>query len=163
MPCYESVFLARQDVSAQQVAAMTETFTNLVKEHGGEVPKNEYWGLRTLAYRIKKNRKAHYVLMNVEAPATALAELERNLKLNEDVIRYMSIRVDELEEGPSVMMRNKAARDERSRRDERPRGERFRDDRGGQEAKGGSKPSAEEGKGGNKPSAEEGKGEGEAS
>jgi small subunit ribosomal protein S6 len=118
MPLYENVFLARQDVSSQQVTSLTETFTNIITENGGQVPKSEYWGLRNLAYRIKKNRKAHYVLLNIDAAPAALQELERNMRINEDVIRYMTVRVDELEEEPSIMMRAKAAREERSRRDE---------------------------------------------
>ena len=121
MPLYESVFLARQDVSSQQVSTLTETFTNIVKEGGGEVPKSEYWGLRNLAYRIKKNRKAHYVLLNIDASVEAVHEMERNMRINEDVIRFMTLRVDELEAEPSIMMRSKAAREERSRRDDRHR------------------------------------------
>ncbi len=124
MPLYESVFLTRQDISAQQVTTLTEAFTNIVTENGGQVPKSEYWGLRNLAYRIKKNRKAHYVLLNIDAPAEALREMERNMSVNEDVIRYMTLRVDELEEEPSIMMRSKVAREERSRRDDRHRGPR---------------------------------------
>ena len=121
MPLYESVFLARQDVSSQQVSTLTESFTNIVKENGGEVPKSEYWGLRNLAYRIKKNRKAHYVLLNIDASVEAVHEMERNMRINEDVIRFMTLRVDELEAEPSIMMRSKAAREERSRRDDRHR------------------------------------------
>jgi small subunit ribosomal protein S6 len=124
MPLYESVFLARQDVSSQQVSTMTETFTNIVTENGGEVPKSEYWGLRNLAYRIKKNRKAHYVLLNIDASVEAVREMERNMRVNEDVVRFMTLRVDELEVEPSIMMRSKVAREERSRRDDRPRGPR---------------------------------------
>ncbi len=119
MPLYENVFLARQDVSSQQVTALTESLSGIVKDNGGEVTKTEYWGLRNLAYRIKKNRKAHYVLMNIDAPVEAVREMERNMGINETVIRHMTLRVDQLEEGPSVMMRNKVARDERPRRDER--------------------------------------------
>lgn len=128
MPYYETVFLARQDVSAQQVTSLTEGFTNVIKENGGDVPKSEYWGLRSLAYRIKKNRKAHYVLLNIDAPTAAVQEMERGMRINENVIRYMTLKVDELEESPSIMMRNKAAREERSRRDDRHGGG---DERGG--------------------------------
>ena len=121
MPFYESVFLARQDLSAQQVTSLTETLFNIVKENGGKVPKTEHWGVRNLAYRIKKKRKAHYVLMNIDAPVAAVQEMERNMRINEDLIRYMTLRVEELEEGPSIMMRAKVAREERSRREERQR------------------------------------------
>jgi len=124
MPLYESVFLARQDVSSQQVTTLTETFTNIVTENGGEVPKSEYWGLRNLSYRIKKHRKAHYVLLNIDASVEAVHEMERNMRVNEDVIRFMTLRVDELEAEPSIMMRSKVAREERSRRDDRQRGPR---------------------------------------
>ncbi len=112
MPLYEHIFIARQDISSAQVDSLTSTFSALVKEQGGKVEKTEYWGLRTLAYRIKKNRKGHYVLFNLDAPPNALQELERNERLNEDVLRYMTIRVEELEEEPSVLMRNRADRDE---------------------------------------------------
>ena len=125
MPLYENVFIARQDISSQQVSTMAETFAEIIKSAGGSVPKTEFWGLRNLAYRIKKNRKAHYVLFNIDATGDVVAEMERNMRINEDVLRYMTIRVDELEEGPSAMMRQKAAREERARRNDRPR----RDDR----------------------------------
>ena len=115
MPLYESVYIARPDISATQVEALTADWTRILEENGGKVTKDEYWGLKSLAYRIKKNRKGHYSLMNIDAPAAALAELERNMRLNEDVLRYMSIRVDEHEEGPSVMMQNKSNRDDRDR------------------------------------------------
>ena len=115
MPLYESVYIARPDISATQVEALTADWTKILEENGGKVTKDEYWGLKSLAYRIKKNRKGHYSLMNIDAPAAALAELERNMHLNEDVLRYMSIRVDEHEEGPSVMMQNKSNRDDRDR------------------------------------------------
>lgn len=115
MPLYESVYIARPDISATQVEALTADWTKILEENGGKVTKDEYWGLKSLAYRIKKNRKGHYSLMNIDAPAAALAELERNMRLNEDVLRYMSIRVDEHDEGPSVMMQNKSNRDDRDR------------------------------------------------
>jgi small subunit ribosomal protein S6 len=117
VPYYESVFVARPDISAAQVEALTESMKEIVSGNGGAVTKAEYWGLKTLAYRIKKSRKGHYSLLNLDAPAAAVKEMERNLGLNEDVIRFMTVRVDELEEEPSVMMRNKGARDDRPRRD----------------------------------------------
>ena len=121
MPYYESVFIARPDISAAQVEALTESFTTITSENGGSVTKNEYWGLKTLTYRIKKNRKGHYSLLNLDAPPAAIKELERNMLLNEDILRFMTIRVDELEVESSVMMRNKGARDDRPRRDDRDR------------------------------------------
>jgi small subunit ribosomal protein S6 len=122
MPLYEHVFLARQDASAQQVDDLTNQFKGVIEGLGGKVGKTEYWGLKSLAFRIRKNRKAHMTLMNVDAPPAALTEVERQERLNEDVLRFLTIRVDALEEGPSAMMR-KAERDER-----RERGDRF--DRG---------------------------------
>ena len=110
MPLYESVYIARSDISPSQVDALTEQMKKIVEENGGTVAKTEYWGVKSLAYRIKKNRKGHYTLLNLDAPAAALKELERNLRLNEDVVRYMSIRVDELEEGPSIMMQSRSSR-----------------------------------------------------
>jgi small subunit ribosomal protein S6 len=126
MALYEHVFLARQDVSQQQVDALVEQYTGLIGEMGGTVAKSEYWGMKSLSFRIKKNRKAHYTLMNIDAPAAALQEMERQMGINEDVLRFMTIRVDELEEGPSAMMR-KSDRDDRrgGRGGDRPdRGER---------------------------------------
>lgn len=124
MPFYEHVYLARQDLTPAQVESLTEAFTKIVTDNGGQVAGNEYWGLRNLAYRIAKNRKAHYVLLNIEAPAAAVQELERQVALNEDVIRFQTIRVDALETGPSAMMR-KSERAERAPRGERgPRPER---------------------------------------
>ena len=128
MPLYESVFIVRQDASSQQVEGLADNFSKIVTDLGGDVPKTEYWGLRSLAYRIKKNRKGHYVLFNINAPYDAVAEMERNMRLNEDILRYMTLRVDELEEGPSIVMRVKAGRDEGSRRDG-PRDARDRDRR----------------------------------
>ena len=118
MPLYEHVFLARQDASPQQVEELTTQMTGIVTQLGGKVTKTENWGVRSLTYRINKNRKAHFVLLNIDAPSAAVAEVERQERISEDVIRYLSVRVDELEEGPSAMMR-KADRD------------RERDDRGG--------------------------------
>jgi len=120
MPLYEHIFLARQDVSGQQVDTLVEQFKTVIEENGGSVGKIENWGLKTLAYRIKKNRKAHFTLMNLEAPHEAVAEMERQMRLNEDVLRYLTIKVDELEEVPSVMMQ-KRDRDDRKRRDRGPR------------------------------------------
>ena len=105
MPLYEHVFLARQDLAQAQVDALAENATKIIADNGGKVVKTETWGLRGLAYRIAKNRKAHYVILDIDAPAPALAELERQTGINEDVIRYMTIRVEDHETGPSVMMR----------------------------------------------------------
>ncbi|MFL5267862.1 MAG: 30S ribosomal protein S6 [Stellaceae bacterium] len=121
MPLYDNVFIARQDISGAQVDALADAFTQLVADNGGEVKKREYWGLRNLAYRMRKNRKGHYVLFNIEAPPPALAELERTMRINEDVIRYLMLRVDALEEGPSVVMQNRGSRDDRQRRSDRER------------------------------------------
>ncbi|MGF1609364.1 MAG: 30S ribosomal protein S6 [Kiloniellales bacterium] len=129
MPLYESVFIARQDISASQVDTLADQFTGLIQAGGGEVKKREYWGLRNLAYRIKKNRKGHYILFNIDAPPAAVAEMERNMSINEDVIRYLTVRVDELESEPSAMMRSRGSRDERGGR--RPGGGRFHGDGGG--------------------------------
>ena len=129
MPAYEHVFLARQDLATAQVEAMTETFTRIISDGKGAVTKNEYWGLRTLAYRIKKNRKAHYVMFNIDAPAPAVAELERQVALNEDILRYMTVKVDEHETEPSAMMRRNESR-ERDRDGRGGSGDRDRGDRG---------------------------------
>ncbi len=134
MPLYENVFIARQDISAAQADALADTFTQLIADQGGEVKKRESWGLRNLAYRMNKNRKGHYVLFNIDAPAGAIAELERTMRINEDVLRYLTIRVDEHEEGPSPIMLNRGSRDDRPRRSDRDRyddrGDRDRPDRG---------------------------------
>ena len=115
MALYEHIYLARQDVTAQQVEALTENLKTLVASQGGSVSKVEAWGLKSLAYRIKKNRKAFFTLMNIDAPAAAIAELERQLGHNEDVIRFMTVRVDAHEAGPSAMLRKRddAERDDR--------------------------------------------------
>ena len=131
MPLYEHVYLARQDVSAQQVEELTAQFKGIIEKMGGTVPKVEYWGVKSLTYRIRKNRKAHFTLLNVDAPPAALAEIERQQRINEDVLRYITIRVDELEEEPSAMMRKvdrDRERDER-RGDRFDRGDRFGSDR----------------------------------
>ena len=122
MPLYEHVFLARQDVSAQQVEELTAQITGVIQQLGGKVTKLEQWGLRSLSYRVRKNRKAHFTFMNVDAPPAARNEVERQERLNEDVLRYLTIRVDEHEEGPSAMLR-KSDRD----RDRDDRGGGFRD------------------------------------
>jgi small subunit ribosomal protein S6 len=120
MALYEHIYLARQDVSAQQVEDLTNTYSELIANGGGQVTKSEYWGLKSLSYRIKKNRKAHYTLMNIDAPHDAVAEMERQMGLSEDILRFMTIRVDALEDGPSVMMQ-KRDRDDRGDRGDRPR------------------------------------------
>ncbi|MDE1915469.1 MAG: 30S ribosomal protein S6 [Sphingomonadales bacterium] len=117
MALYEHVFLARQDLSQAQVDALAATATEIVESNQGKVTKTETWGLKSLAYKIKRNRKAHFVLLNIEAPAGVVAELERQTGLNEDIIRYITVRVDELEGGPSVQMRKNDR--ERSRRRDR--------------------------------------------
>lgn len=118
MPLYEHVFLARQDLSQSQVDTLAQTATKIIEDNEGKVTKTETWGLRNLAYKIQKNRKAHFVMLNIEGPANLVAELERQTSINEDVIRYLTIRVDEHEAGPSVMMRkNERDRERRPRRD----------------------------------------------
>jgi len=135
MALYENVFIARQEISSAQVDALADQFSTILGENGGALKKKEYWGLRSLAFRIKKNRKGHYVLLNIDAPPAALHELERQMRINEDILRFLTIRVDELEEGPSAMMQSRG-RDDRPRRfDDRPRryddrGPRSYDDRG---------------------------------
>lgn len=115
MPLYEHVFLVRQDVSAQQVEALTQEFSNVITEAGGKVSKTEYWGLKSLTYKIKKNRKAHYTLLNIESEPAAVAEMERRMRLATDIIRHMTLRVEEHETEPSAMMR-KSDRDDRGGR-----------------------------------------------
>ena len=121
MALYEHIFMARQDVSAQQVDQMIEQFKGLLEENGGSVTKTENWGLKSLTYRIKKNRKAHYALMNIDGPSAAVQEMERQMRINEDILRFQTIRVDELEEGPSVMLQ-KRDRDDRPSRGPRDGG-----------------------------------------
>jgi small subunit ribosomal protein S6 len=125
MPLYEHVFLARQDASSQQVEELTNQITGVITGLGGKVTKTENWGVRSLTYRMKKNRKAHFVLLNIDGPATVVNEIERQERIHEDVIRYLTVRVEEHEEGPSAMMR-KADRD----RERDDRGGGFRGDRG---------------------------------
>jgi len=117
MPFYEHVFLARQDLSQAQVDALAAQATEIVESNNGKVVKTETWGLKGLAYKIDRNRKAHFVMLNIEAPGSVVEELERQNRINEDIIRYLTVRVDELEEGPSVMMRKQDR--ERTRRRER--------------------------------------------
>jgi small subunit ribosomal protein S6 len=119
MPLYEHVYLARQDVTAQQVETMTDSFKSIIATAGGTVDKVEYWGVKTLAFRIKKNRKAHFSLLNISAPAAAVAEMERQMGINEDILRFMTIRVEELEEGPSAMMQKRDRDDDRGDRGDR--------------------------------------------
>ena len=123
MALYEHVFLARQDVSGQRVDELVDQYKGVIETGGGSVGKTEYWGLKSLAFRVNKNRKAHYTLMNIDAPHAAVAEMERQMGINEDVLRFLTVRVDELETEPSVQMQKKE-RDERRRRDR----ERRRDD-----------------------------------
>lgn len=147
MAFYECVLIARQDVSSTQVESLVADYTKILEDNGGRVAGSEYWGLRTLAYKIKKNRKGHYVLLNVEAPAPALHEFERNMRLSDDIIRYLTVKVDELVEGPSIVMQQRHSRDDRGGRgdrgdrrggggrygSDRPRGE-AGNDAGGKEA-----------------------------
>ena len=116
MSYYETIFIARQDISPAQTDSLADSFEEVLKSLGGRVTKKENWGLRTLAYKIKKNKKGHYVLMNVDAPADAVAELERQMRINDDVLRYMTVKVDSLEEQPSAMLRFKS-NDEKPRRE----------------------------------------------
>ena len=116
MPLYEHVFLARQDVSNTQVETLTKEFSDVIVEGGGKIAKSEYWGVKSLAYKIKKNRKAHFSLMNIDAPPAAVAEMERRMGLSTEIIRFLTVKVDEHETEPSVMMR-KSDRDERGDRD----------------------------------------------
>ena len=131
MPLYETVFLVRQDVSGQAVDELVEQYKAVLSEGGGSVGRTENWGLKTLSYRINKNRKAHFALMDIDAPAAAVQEMERQMRLNEDVLRTLTIKVDEHEDGPSVM-KQKRDRDDRRRRErgERDDGDGPRGDRG---------------------------------
>ncbi len=130
MALYEHIYLARQDISAQQVDALTARFKAVIESFGGKVEKLEYWGVKSLAYRIKKNRKAHFSLLNIDAPPAALTEMERQMGINEDIIRFMTIRAEALEQGQSAMLRKRDDDDrgERPERGERGRGP--RSDRG---------------------------------
>jgi small subunit ribosomal protein S6 len=136
MALYEHIFMARPDVSAQAVEALVEQYKGVIEAGGGSVGKVEYWGVKTLAYRIKKNRKAHYSLLNIAGPSAAIAEMERMMRINEDVLRFMTVRVEEHEDGPSAMLQ-KRERDERRDRerfgDERPPRRRDDEDTTGEE------------------------------
>lgn len=131
MPLYEHVFLSRQDVSSAQVETMTNEFKAVIEAGGGSIAKHEYWGLKSLTYKIKKNRKAHYTLMNIDAPHAAVAEMERQMGLSTDVLRHITLRVDEHETEPSAMMRKSDRDDRRGGRGGRG-GDRDRGDRGGE-------------------------------
>jgi len=141
MPLYEHVYLARQDLSAQQVEELTNQYKSVIEQMGGKIAKTEYWGVKSLSFRIRKNRKAHFTLFNIEAPPAALSEMERQERINEDVLRSLTVRVAELEADPSAMMR-KSDRDrdrderrgDRGERGERGERRRDRDARGRDEA-----------------------------
>jgi small subunit ribosomal protein S6 len=131
MPLYEHIFIARQDISPAQVEALTETLSKIVTDNGGKIEKSEYWGLRSLQYKINKNRKGHYSLFNVSGPAIAVQELERQEKINDDVLRSLTLRVEELDEEPSPVLsrRDRGDRNDRNDRGDRDRGDRDRGDR----------------------------------
>ena len=118
MRLYESVFIARQDITSAQVEAMADEFAEIITSAGGSIKKREYWGLRSLAYRIKKNRKGHYVMFNLETGPEALREYERIMGLNEDVLRFLNLNIEEVQEGPSIMMQAKTERSSRGQRDQ---------------------------------------------
>ena len=118
MRLYESVFIARQDITSAQVEGMADEFAEIITSAGGSIKKREYWGLRSLAYRIKKNRKGHYVMFNLETGPEALREYERIMGLNEDVLRFLNLNIEEVEEGPSIMMQAKTERSSRSQRNQ---------------------------------------------
>ena len=118
MRLYESVFIARQDITSAQVQAMADEFAEIITSAGGSIKKREYWGLRSLAYRIKKNRKGHYMMFNLETGPEALREYERIMGLNEDVLRFLNLNIEEVEEGPSIMMQAKTERSSRGQRDQ---------------------------------------------
>lgn len=128
MPFYESIFIARQDISAQQVEALAEQLSAVINEQGGKVEKQEHWGLRNLAFRIKKNRKGHYVRLNIDAPAKAVQEIERQMRLNEDIIRQLTVRVEELDDEQAALLQSRGSRDDRGGRGGRDR-DRSRDSR----------------------------------
>src|ERR1700748_2162721 len=137
MPLYEHVYLARQDLSQQQVDELTAQYKGVIEGLGAKVVKVEYWGVKSLTYRIRKNRKAHFTLLNIDGPSAAIVEVERQQRINEDVLRAMTVSVDELEEGPSAMMRKvDRDRDRDERRGERRRDRDDRDGRDGREGRG---------------------------
>ena len=115
MPLYEHTFIARPDLSAQQAQTLAEELGTIVTANGGEVKKQEYWGLRSLAYRLKKHRKAHYVHLNLDAPPAAVAELERNERIHEDIVRYLTVKIETIDPEPSIVMQVKSTRDDRRR------------------------------------------------
>ena len=117
MRLYESVFIARQDITSAQVEAMADDFAEIITSAGGSIKKREYWGLRSLAYRIKKNRKGHYVMFNIETGPEALREYERIMGLNEDILRFLNLNIKEIEDGPSIMLQAKTERSPRGQRD----------------------------------------------
>src|SRR4051794_19116743 len=135
MPLYEHVFMARQDVTPQQVETMIDQYRGVIEQNGGTIAKTEQWGVKSLAFRIKKNRKAHFALFNLDAPPAAVAEMERQMRISEDVLRFMTVRVDAFEDGPSVMMQKRDRDDRKDRERGRDRdgdgesGGRARDDR----------------------------------
>ncbi|KST57066.1 30S ribosomal protein S6 [Methylobacterium sp. GXS13] len=124
MPLYEHVLLARQDVTSQQVETMIDTYKGVIEQNGGRLEKIEMWGVKSLAYRIKKNRKAHFALLNIDAPPAAIAEMERQMQISEDVLRFMTVRVEDLDSEPSAMMQKR----DRDDRKDRERGRRRDDD-----------------------------------
>jgi len=143
MALYECVLIARQDISAAQAEQLGEQFAQIIRDNGGQVTKTEQWGLKTLTYKIKKNRKGHYVLFNLDAPAAAVLEMERNMSINEDVLRYMTVRVEKLDPNPSAMMQSRGERGERGDRGDR--GPRRFDDRGPRPPRRSEQPQAAEG------------------
>lgn len=124
MPLYEHVFIARQDISPAQVEGLTETLAKIVTDNGGKIEKSEYWGLRNLQYKINKNRKGHYSLFNIDGPPAAVQELERQEKINEDVLRAMTLRVEELNAEPSPVLSRRDRSDRGDRNDRGDRGDR---------------------------------------
>ena len=119
MSFYENVFIARQDISSTAVDALADRFAAIVAENGGSVPKKENWGLRNLSYKIKKNRKGHYVLFNIDAPPAAIQEMERQMRINEDILRFLTVKVDALDPNPSAVMQSRSTREDRPRRERR--------------------------------------------
>ena len=137
MPLYESTFIARPDISSQQVDGLAEQFREILTEAGGEIAKTEYWGLRSLAYRIKKNRKGHYYFMNIDAPPEAISAMEHTMRINEDVIRYLTVRVDEHDPNPAPLTQSRGrGRDGRGGRGGRWEGRRRDDDGEGRRREG---------------------------
>ncbi len=130
MPLYEHIFLGRQDISAQQFETLVESYHSIIKENGGSIEKSEYWGIKNLSYKIKKNRKAHFALINIDAPHAAVSEMERQMGISTDVIRFLTLRMDNLDPGPSAMMKRGDRDDRRGGRGDRDRGPRGDRDRG---------------------------------